>query len=437
MDVRKILTGKSSGKDNGKARFTKEEPIKKVVSGSGGKKPNPDNKPQIEPGDCFFHKESRKLYQVMGFEKGLLEDGTPILIVLYTGVDGKLRKQNLLAFLINFKKTSRPKHTITQLSTHQKELGEKGLLTLEENPKSSSDTSEDGESLPLGFLYKPTERHTIDKMVVWPDARESIETAIHSIANRKAMASAWHLSEILDEGNRTIINLWGPSGTGKTMLARCISKIVEKPLFQVDYSQIVDKYVGETAKKIKQAFDIAREKGAILFFDEADSLCSKRVDMNQNSDYANSVNTNRNVLMQELDKFDDIVIMSTNFFNNFDDAMLRRVNRHIEIKLPNKEMREKLFKLHIPVLDRAKEVDFAVLAEETKEFSGGDIKNVCVNSMEAASMDQDIAKWNLTMKILTDQIEKVKESKEGHKKAGSNSKQRTMGFGAVATLEAD
>jgi SpoVK/Ycf46/Vps4 family AAA+-type ATPase len=95
-----------------------------------------------------------------------------------------------------------------------------------------------------------------------------------------------------------------------------------------------------------------------------------------------SINQNRNCLMQELDRFDGVVIVTTNLFENYDPALLRRIQRHIKFRLPDASMRRELFALHLPNPDRV-QADYAVLAELSRGLSGGDILNVCVNAIHA------------------------------------------------------
>jgi SpoVK/Ycf46/Vps4 family AAA+-type ATPase len=189
----------------------------------------------------------------------------------------------------------------------------------------------------------------------------------------------------------------------------------------VDYSAVISKYLGDTAKHIKAVFEAAREQDAVLFFDEADSLLSKRVATGESC--STSINQNRNTLMQELDRFDGVVIVTTNLFENYDPALLRRIQRHIHFRLPNASMRRELFVLHLPNPDRVT-ADYAVLAELSRGLSGGDILNICINAIYAGSTNADPAKWQVTQAILEAEIKKVKKPKAEH--SGKKSKNRRM-----------
>ena len=114
----------------------------------------------------------------------------------------------------------------------------------------------------------------------------------------------------------------------------------------------------DTAKPIKAAIHAAHEQNAVLCLYEADSLLSKRVSTGES--YSTSINQNRNCLMQELDRFDGLVIVTTNLFENYDPALLRRIQRHIKFRVPDASIRRELFALHLPNPERVR-ADYAVL----------------------------------------------------------------------------
>lgn len=114
--------------------------------------------------------------------------------------------------------------------------------------------------------------------------------------------------------------------------------------------------------------------------------------------------------MQELDRFNGIVIVTTNLFSNYDPALVRRIARHIEFALPDRAMRRQIFELHLPNMDRVN-ADLDILATESKGLSGGDILNVCVNAIYAGSTHADSSQWRITGKHLTDEVAKVKKAK--------------------------
>lgn len=231
---------------------------------------------------------------------------------------------------------------------------------------------------------------------------------LRALEIREDLERVWNISSIQPQEGRCILNFYGPPGTGKTRAALGVALRLNKPLYQVDYSAVISKYLGDTAKHIKLAFAAAREHDAVLFFDEADSLLSKRVATTESC--ATSINQNRNTLMQELDRFDGVVIVTTNLFEIYDPALLRRIQRHIKFRLPDGAMRRELFALHLPNAGRV-DADFAVLAGLSRGLSGGDILNICLNAIHADSGDADPAKWRVTQPMLEREIAKVKKAK--------------------------
>lgn len=265
----------------------------------------------------------------------------------------------------------------------------------------------------VGRLIKPSSRFVFERMVVHPNVEEEVTAGLHFIKHRAAIERVWKLST-LTSIDRNVMNFYGPPGTGKTMVARCIARHLGKPLYQVDYSEVISCLVGQTAKNIKAAFKAAKKHDAILFFDEADSLCSRRVSASD-VNYSTGINQNRNVFMQELDRFDGVVLLATNFFENFDEALLRRVAAHVKFDLPDAGMRSRLFEQHIPVMEMTEGLDLEKLGELSDGLSGGDILNVVTNAIKAACMNGDEpTEWKLSQTMLLREIQRTQETKRAH-----------------------
>ena len=270
----------------------------------------------------------------------------------------------------------------------------------------------DGTQMPeVGILVDTEPRHALDRLVLQPSVVADIEAALRLIEIREQLEAVWKLHEIQPQRGRCIVNFYGPPGTGKTRAALGIARRLGKPLYQVDYSAIVSKYHGDTAKHIALAFRQAAEADAVLFFDEADSLLSRRVAIGESC--STSINQNRNCLMQELDRFGGVVVMTTNLFGNYDEAILRRIARHIEFALPNVEMRERLFRAHLPNAELVP-FDLRQAAIKARGFSGGDILNACLNAMLAASADPIPDNWQLSEAALLAEIAKIQSGKSAH-----------------------
>ena len=243
---------------------------------------------------------------------------------------------------------------------------------------------------PTSACSSPRSRTTsLIGLVLHADVRNDIAAGLRAIQRRADLEAVWSISQLQPQDGRCILNFHGPPGTGKTRAALGVALRLGQPLYQVDYSAVISKYLGDTAKHIAACFKRASELGAVLFFDEADSLLSRRVNIGESC--ATSINQNRNVLMQELDRFNGVVIVTTNLFGNYDPALLRRISRHIKFRLPDKAMRRRLFELHLPNRERVF-ADLNILATEAKGLSGGDILNVCLNAIYAGSTADDAAR---------------------------------------------
>lgn len=275
----------------------------------------------------------------------------------------------------------------------------------------------------VGLLVHPEPHHDLDSLILHTSVKQDILAGLRAIEMRDELERIWQISKIQPQQGRCVLNFYGRPGTGKTRAALGVALRLGKPLYQVDYSAVISKYLGDTAKHIKLAFAQARDHYAVLFFDEADSLLSKRVATGESC--STSINQNRNCLMQELDRFDGVVIMTTNLFQNYDPALLRRIQRHIHFKLPDEAMRRELFALHLLNHSRI-EADFAILAASSKGLSGGDILNICINAIHAGSMDTDPANWKVTQDMLEREIRKAKRAKGEH--ASTTRKLRRIGF---------
>ena len=264
----------------------------------------------------------------------------------------------------------------------------------------------------MGTLEQTGPQDTLEALVLFPECRAAVLDGLRQINMRDQLESVWGISSILPMSGRCVLNFWGKPGTGKTRVARAIAAKLGKPLLRVDYSEIISKYLGDTAKHIKKAFAEAREFNAVLLFDEADSLCSRRINMAESC--ATSINQNRNVLMQELDGFDGVVVLTTNLFENFEPALLRRIAKHVEFKLPNRSMRREIFRHHACGQAERWQVDWDEVAGQSKWLSGGDILNVCVNSILSGSRSEDPAEWAVTTEIVLREVYAVKEAKEAN-----------------------
>lgn len=220
----------------------------------------------------------------------------------------------------------------------------------------------------------PTDpKYCLDDLILDPPIRETLLDAISFYKYQDKVMKDWGLYKRFSDRTNLSINLFGESGTGKTMASHAIAHALAKKVIFVDYAEIESKYVGETSKNIKQLFISAAEQDAIIIFDEADALLSRRVtDMRSSTDV--SVNQTRSVLLNILNEYRGIVIFTTNFIQNFDPAFLRRIRYQIKFNLPNEELRTMLWQMYIPS-EMPTNADPAELAKKYDGISGSDIAN--------------------------------------------------------------
>lgn len=222
--------------------------------------------------------------------------------------------------------------------------------------------------------YEP--RFELEQVALNRKVREQIQTAISAVRYKKKMSEDWGMSEYF-AGNRAIIlNFYGKPGTGKSMTAEAVAKALGKKVYHINYSELESKYVGETPKNIRKAFECATKDDAVLIFDEADSFLGKRLtSVTQSADYG--VNITRSVLLLELEKFSGVVVFTTNLISNYDEAFKRRILLSVYFEMPDEEARAVIWKLHLnEKMPLHENVNADGLACRYDGISGADIKDM-------------------------------------------------------------
>ncbi len=207
---------------------------------------------------------------------------------------------------------------------------------------------------------------------------------------------SWGFERKLAYGRSVSALFSGPPGTGKTMVATLIAKKLGLELFRVDLSRVVSKWVGETEKNLGRAFDEAKRSQAILLFDEADSLFAKRTEVKSANDrYAN---LEVNYLLQRLEAYDGVVLLTTNAQSTIDDAFKRRLRFRVEFPMPDAEERARLWRSMLPSGAPVDiDINFDQLARRF-EMAGGYIKNAVIR---AAYLAAATPRKRITQAIIT------------------------------------
>ncbi len=245
-------------------------------------------------------------------------------------------------------------------------------------------------------------RFAWDDLVLPPLAKGTLKAACDQVRFRRVVYDEWGFGEKLPYGRGLSMLFSGPPGTGKTMAAQVIANALRLELYKVDISAVVSKYIGETEKNLKNVFDEVKKSQSILFFDEADSLFGKRTEVKDSHDrYANIESS---FLLQKIEEYDGIVILASNFLQNFDDAFRRRIKFIIDFPFPDASQREKLWRMmfakHAPVDHEG--MDFAFLSKRF-ELSGAAIKNIVIGAaFLAAAAGQDISMGHILLAARTE-----------------------------------
>lgn len=165
----------------------------------------------------------------------------------------------------------------------------------------------------------------------------------------------------------------GPPGTGKTMAAQIVAREVDYALYRIDLSRVIDKFIGESEKRLAALFDEAERSRVALFFDEADACFGKRTELRDSHDrYANIT---IDFLLQRLESFEGLAILATNLVGNMDDAFLRRIRVRAEFTPPGPPERQRIWDRLLPLPEaRSDDIDIAILSDAF-ELVGGEIRN--------------------------------------------------------------
>jgi SpoVK/Ycf46/Vps4 family AAA+-type ATPase len=239
--------------------------------------------------------------------------------------------------------------------------------------------------------------HALDDLVVDDDVREALVEIVAAVKERRAVREHWGM-----RGAHGISVLFsGHPGVGKTMSATVLARRLGLDIYEVDLSQVVSKWLGESEKNLSDLFDAAEPGHVVLLFNEADSLFGKRTaDVKSSNDrYAN---LETNYLLQRLERFNGLAILTTNLAGAIDQAFKRRFTYDVFFSFPGPDMRAELWQRTLPAAARAADIDFEVLAERY-ELTGGFIKVAC----ERAAYLSSAAGSPITESLLRHTIERM------------------------------
>jgi ATPase family associated with various cellular activities (AAA) len=219
-----------------------------------------------------------------------------------------------------------------------------------------------------------------------PDILDSLRELVARVRHGRQVYETWGMNRTMATSRGLTALFQGQPGTGKTLVAGVIARELGLDLYQVDLSKVMSKWIGETERNLSTIFDAAEDGQVILLFDEADSLFAKRTEVRSSNDrYAN---LEVNYLLQRLDAFEGIAILTTNIGNSIDPAFKRRLSFRLSFPFPDEETREQLWRAHLPAeLPISGPLTLEALARKY-QLSGGYIRNACLRAAFLAAQDE-------------------------------------------------
>lgn len=307
-------------------------------------------------------------------------------------------------------------------------------FTKEEIIKKKTDEKGYGKKEERVLNVSPIEpKYSLSQIVLQEGVKQEIYNVLALLKNMRKIYEDWGFGEI-DPVPRSVVNLWGPPGTGKTMTVHAIAKDLGKKILVLNYADIESKYVGEAPKNLIAAFDMAEKEDAVIFFDEADSFLGKRI-TNVDSGSEQAINSLRSQMLMKLEEFNGIVFFATNLHENYDRAFESRILKHIEFKLPDIEARKEIIKSKLPLkapyaLEVKSEEDIfddellTKMAKSIDGFSGREIKNCILELLVQASQEEHPL---ITAEIMMNVFAAKKAEADALKKKEQERKERIAG----------
>ncbi len=238
----------------------------------------------------------------------------------------------------------------------------------------------------LARVVRP--RATWNDLVLPPPQTHQLRALVASVRHRGRVLHGWGFDARTARGLGTTALFAGPSGTGKTLAAEVVARELDFDLIQIDLSQVVSKYIGETEKQLRRVFDAAEDGGTVLLFDEADTLFGRRTEIRDSHDrYAN---LEVGYLLQRMESFRGLAILTTNARGALDPAFTRRLRAVVTFPYPDPTLRERLWKRAFPAATPVAGLDAQRLA--ALDLPGGGIASVALTAAFLAAADGGIVR---------------------------------------------
>lgn len=246
------------------------------------------------------------------------------------------------------------------------------------------------------------------QLVLPDDQAHMLKNACNQIKYKHIVYDKWGMNKRIAYGKGVSMLFAGPPGTGKTMAAQVIANDLDIEIYKVDLSQIVSKYIGETEKNLNELFKEAKKTNVILFFDETDAILGKRTEVKDSHD--KNANLETSYLLQKMEEYDGITVMTTNYLENIDNAFFRRISYVVHFPFPDSISRKKIWVNMFPKeMPLDPDIDFDYLANQF-EIAGGNIKNTAISAAFLAAQDNTIIDMSHILKALKYELSKQGKS---------------------------
>jgi hypothetical protein len=225
-----------------------------------------------------------------------------------------------------------------------------------------------------------------DQVTLLDDMRDSVRALIGRAHHQRTVFEDWGYDRRLTSARGLTALFYGPPGTGKTLVAGLVARELGLELWRIDLARVMSKWLGETEKNLGEVFDAAEDGKVMLLFDEADSLFAKRTEVKSSND--RFANLEVNYLLQRLDTFEGVAVLTTNLEGSIDSAFKRRLSMRLYFPFPDEELRAELWAAHVPPeTPCAGALDFRDLARRFP-LSGGYIRNSALRAAFLAAQER-------------------------------------------------
>jgi ATPase family associated with various cellular activities (AAA) len=257
-----------------------------------------------------------------------------------------------------------------------------------------------------GLVERIEPKTTWNELILPPEPNQILHQIIATIRQRAKVYEEWKMGGESRRGMGITSLFYGPSGTGKTTAAEIIAHDLNLDLYRVDLSQVSSKYIGETEKNLKKVFAAAESSGAVLLFDEADSIIGKRSEVKDARDrYANQ---EVGYLLQAMENYSGLAILTTNLPNSLDTAFMRRIRFSIRFEFPTSEERAQIWQRNFPETVPTLNLSYQRLAQ--LNVSGASIRNIAMGGAFIAAQDEQPIQMKHILQAARAEMQKVGRS---------------------------